>query len=117
IKKEIKYDIILDIGNVINPKRVKSLLNPGGKYIFTKLSFSSIIYLINIKAYKITKTRPDKQTLLYLSKLIRKKKLKVHKDKIFDMDKISHAQKYFEHENGKGKIIIRMNRVMRHKFE
>lgn len=103
---ENKYDVIFDIVSNSSIKEVKPILNSGGVYIDTNISFALVRDMLFNSYVKFVFVHPHVKALTELLNFVIAKILKVHIDKVFKFEEIVEAHQYMERSRTVGKIII-----------
>ncbi len=106
-KSSKKYDIIFDVVSNTSINEIKPILNPGGYFVDTNISFSLVKDMLFYPSkVKFVYVYPYKKALTDLYRLVKEKKIRVHIDKTFSLNQIVNAHKYAESSRTTGKVII-----------
>ncbi|MEH0154442.1 NAD(P)-dependent alcohol dehydrogenase [Limibacter armeniacum] len=103
-----KFDIIFDVVFNASFSKVKGILSENGTYIGTTPSPTLIFDIMRGRQAKFVAVKPNTIALSEMIALMEKGLLKVHVDKVFDMDNIVEAHKQMEQSRTRGKLIIKV---------
>jgi len=116
-KQNIKYDLIVAIGGFRPILVYRSVLKPTGKYVLIggqmkqfsqAMTFGPILTLLSKQTFTNLMYKANKESLLKIKKLVEEGKIKIKIDKIFPLDQIVDAFKYYELGKVAGKIVIKI---------
>ena len=105
-----KYDIFFDVVSNSSIREVKPILNTGGVYVDTNISFTLIRDMLFNSHVKFVYVHPHVEALTELLNFVMAKILKVHIDKVFKFEEIIEAHQYIEKSRTVGKVIIEFDK-------
>ena len=114
-----RYDLIIDVAANINANGYKQLLEPKGKGIL--VGFSSILQMMSVvlKSKKLLRkhgftvkvmgsAKANNDDLKYLGELIASKEITPVIDRIYPLEELADAMRYFEDEHASAKVVIKV---------
>ncbi len=112
------YDIILDVVTYRSIREYKNSLSPSGIYVmlgggdygkvFQAMWLGPLLSKSGGKKLGLMMHKPNREDLNTLGELFEAGQIKPAIDKIFKLDEISEALRYFEEGLAKGKLVIRI---------
>jgi NADPH:quinone reductase-like Zn-dependent oxidoreductase len=103
-----RYDLILAANGDLSLAKYKSALTPNGIYVCTggsmKQIFSSLIF--GNKQVRNLSSKPNKKDLMFVRDLLASVKIKSVIDKMYPLNELADAFRYFESGKVKGKVVV-----------
>ncbi|MHA2111178.1 MAG: NAD(P)-dependent alcohol dehydrogenase [Candidatus Hodarchaeales archaeon] len=108
-KKEVKYDIILDIASAQNLSKCKNILTSEGTYIANNplSSLKNIFHMMtNNKRFKTGNSDEGAADMNQIREWIENGKIKPVIDKVYPLSEAAEAHRHYETGHAKGRIVI-----------
>jgi len=111
VRREVKYDLIVDnVGN-LSVKDFNKLLTPGG--IAAVVGFTNMTRILDIslrggKNIRMVNVKVNSEDLNFLKDLLESGKIKSMIDKVYPLEKAAEAMSYLEEGHVRGKLIIKI---------
>lgn len=103
-----QFDIVFDVVSNLSIRKVRKILTPNGCYIDTNISLRLIVDMVFNSNVKFIYAFPNSDGLTELYNLVKLNKLRVHIDRLFDLNEVIVGHEYIEQSRTIGKVIISM---------